>query len=74
MTLASDDSDAAKLAAAPLTLFDARPAGAFLDALPTLAELREPYRIVCDWVPEGAELAAARQTSRATGIQFLFPG
>jgi hypothetical protein len=74
MTLSSEYSGPAKLAATRLMLRDARPAGAFLDALPTLAELRVPYRIICDWVPEGAELAAARQTSRETGIQFLFPG
>jgi hypothetical protein len=62
--------NAAKLAPAPLKICDARPAGAFLNSLAMLMPLNAPCTVVCDWVLEGDELAAARHASREAEISF----
>lgn len=62
--------NAGKLASAPLKLCDARPAGAFLNSLAALEQVKAPCSVVCDWVLEGDELAAARHASREAEISF----
>ncbi len=63
---------AARLATAPLKLCDARPKGAFVNAVATLVKAGGPCRAVCDWVLEDDELLAARRASREA--QILFTG
>jgi hypothetical protein len=62
--------NAVKQAAAPLKLCDARPPGAFSNALAALMLLKAPSCVVCDWVLEGDELAAARHASGKAEISF----
>jgi len=62
--------NAGKLASAPLKLCDARPAAAFLDSLAALRLMNTPCTVVCDWLLEGDDLAAARRASRESEISF----
>jgi hypothetical protein len=62
--------NAVKLSNAPLKLCDARPTGAFLSSLATLTAGKAPCSVVCDWVLEGDELAAAHHASGEAEISF----
>ena len=56
--------------AAPLKLCSARRPGAFADSLPALIGTRAPSHVICDWILEGGELAAARSASSGSRISF----
>lgn len=62
--------NAVMLSAAPLKLCDARLPGAFPNALAALILLKAPCWVVCDWVLQGDELAAARHASSEAEISF----
>jgi hypothetical protein len=62
--------NAVRQGAAPLKLCDARPPGAFQNSLAALMLLKAPSCVVCDWVLEGDELAAARHASSEAEISF----